>query len=384
MKKNKTIYENTFCLEGSEAKDNIVHNVKVLGINSKNGRVYPISVMEKALPMYENCIVNIDHPKSGEPRSFKDRFGRIKNARMEPDGIYGDLEYNNKHILAPAFEYFVSDDPQAVGLSHSAIARTRMDRMGNEIVEEIVELESVDIVAQPATNSGLFESYTKILETVMKKKKEAMDDKGSKNEVTLVEPGKKVYIPEAEDDGEGAHMMDDKVGETMLSMKEAIGQILTSSMSHDEKCEALMSVKADQPMEESTAKDVAIMDAEDDDSPADKKKKAEESIKLPGAPLGLKLLLEEMEGYRNSILQNAKIIKIKEFCKAEKLHDNIVTEAFIDVLNSVPEEKWARLVEDRKKISVSVSLKAPIGLSAEMVSGNQELTVESLMKALRS
>lgn len=166
MSQTKTIHERAFALPKGEATtDNpIVPGVKVLGIESKNGRRYPLEVMKNALEKYEGAIVNIDHPAGSEPRSYEDRFGRLTNARMESDGIYADLAYNPKHPLAEGFQWWVKNDPKAIGLSHNAQAKTKMNEQdGVEEIEEIVAVDSVDLVAEPATTAGL-------LEAVMNKK----------------------------------------------------------------------------------------------------------------------------------------------------------------------------------------------------------------------
>jgi hypothetical protein len=163
-----TIHERTTSLpkQGDAATNTpVVSGVKVLGIESKNGRKYPIEVMRKALEKYEGAIVNIDHPAGSEPRSYEDRFGRLTNARMEADGIYADLAYNPKHPLAEGFQWWVKNDPKAIGLSHNAQAKTKMNTEGVEEIEEIVKVDSVDLVAEPATTAGLMECVMRAKET---------------------------------------------------------------------------------------------------------------------------------------------------------------------------------------------------------------------------
>ena len=168
MTQTTTIHERTTSLptQGDAATDTpVVSGVKVLGIESKNGRKYPIEVMRKALEKYEGAIVNIDHPAGSEPRSYEDRFGRLTNARMEADGIYADLAYNPKHPLAEGFQWWVKNDPKAIGLSHNAQAKTKMNQEGVEEIEEIVKVDSVDLVAEPATTAGLMECVMRAKET---------------------------------------------------------------------------------------------------------------------------------------------------------------------------------------------------------------------------
>ena len=380
-KKNKTIIEDVQCLERSEAKSNCVKNVKVLGIHSKNGRVYPLSVMRDALPKYENIVVNLDH-KPNEPRSVMDRFGKISNVRLEQDGIYGDLEYNPAHPYAKAFEYFVANQPDAVGLSHAAIAKTRMDnKTGIETVENIAELESVDLVATAATNKSLFESYTKILESNMKKDSDDMD---KKEEAVQVLPGKHVYIPE-----EFMKKEFETYEAYCAGMREAIHGVMAAEMSHDDKCEALIGLMLPKDLdmkEEAVDKAINVLDeAEDkdnDDMDAEMKKmKAEEGLRKSGT-FGHKLLIEELDRFRIHDKQVKMLDKVHSFCKDNGLDKKLVTETFIDILCNTNESKWKILVEDRK--SLAVASKSPISVSADVATGVQDLTVDQLVKLLRS
>lgn len=399
-KKNKTISDTTMCLEAVEVKDNLIKGVKVLGVKSKNGRTYPLDVMSKNIGKYEGAIVALDHARHDKPRSVTEIFGRIRNPRMTETGIVGDLEYNNQHPYAKAFEYFVQNDPSAVGLSHEAVARTKMDyRTGEEIVEDIVEVEAVSLVANPATNpKGLFESYNKIMETVMKKKVDKVEEV-KVAEATLVEPGPRVHVPEEEMAAEGTNVFnfdkkhgigkdakdDEKEYETfeayMADMKEAVKKCMSSDMDEEAKCEAIMSMfvpkDLDVKAEAVSDKEIAVYDAKE----SVQSKEDAESFIRKSSNVAFKLLLEELDSYRLKDQQVRLQGKIVSYCKNAGLRDNLVTEAFIDVLASVPEDKWKKLVEDRKSIATA---KAPMSLAAEQIGSQDKLTVDNLMKALRS
>jgi hypothetical protein len=144
----------------------IVPNVKILGFKSRNPQDYTPDALRKAVGLYEGISVNFDHsrapvgPDGGPPdRSYRDRFGRLKNVRfVENDGLRGDLHYNPKHALAEQFAWDVENDPRNVGFSHRAYGLGR--HVGSRyLVEEIAVVRSVDLVADPATTRGLFESY---------------------------------------------------------------------------------------------------------------------------------------------------------------------------------------------------------------------------------
>jgi len=208
MSQTKTIHERAFALPKGEATtDNpVVPGVKVLGIESKNGRRYPLEVMKNALEKYEGAIVNIDHPAGSEPRSYEDRFGRLTNARMESDGIYADLAYNPKHPLAEGFQWWVKNDPKAIGLSHNAQAKTKMNEQdGVEEIEEIVAVDSVDLVAEPATTAGLMECVMKAKES---NQKPVVKDESSKVMETPF------YIGKARDAAESVSKLSDQLMKT--------------------------------------------------------------------------------------------------------------------------------------------------------------------------
>ena len=135
----------------------VIHNVKILGRESRNGREYPDATMARALPLYEGAKVNINHGLGSEPRNYEHRIGQLKNVHAAHDGLYADLHFNPKHALAEQLMWDAEHSPENVGLSHNVVARTA--RRGSKVVvEEIDRVNSVDLVADPATTKGLFEN----------------------------------------------------------------------------------------------------------------------------------------------------------------------------------------------------------------------------------
>ena len=133
----------------------VISRVKVLGGTSANGREYPVATMRAAAPLYEGAPVNINH--SSGPRNYEDRVGHVVNVKIEGDGLRADLHFNPKHAIAEQLAWDAEHAPHRVGLSHVVTARTA-SRGGKIIVEEITRVQSVDLVADPATTGGLFES----------------------------------------------------------------------------------------------------------------------------------------------------------------------------------------------------------------------------------
>lgn len=139
----------------------ILTGVKILGFESSNRRSYPRNVVEKAMPLYEGAKVNINHSsRPSESRLYEERFGALHNVRMAGDGLYGDLHYNPKHAVAEQFAWDVKNAPHNAGFSHVVEARTSRATGGKTVVESIDRVKSVDLVADPATTNGLFESHT--------------------------------------------------------------------------------------------------------------------------------------------------------------------------------------------------------------------------------
>ena len=139
----------------------IIEGVKVLGLQSKNGRTYPKETAARAVGLYEGAKVNLDHPRgnAADPRSYADRLGSLRNVRVEQGdgGLRGDFHFNPKHPIAEQLLWDAEHAPENVGFSHNVEARTsRKD--GKTVVEEIIRVQSVDLVADPATTRGLFES----------------------------------------------------------------------------------------------------------------------------------------------------------------------------------------------------------------------------------
>jgi hypothetical protein len=138
----------------------VIRGVKILGIVSRNGRRYLPDALTEAAGLYERAKVNVNHPK-GSPaaaRDYQDRIGVIRNVAVRPgEGLFGDFHFNPKHALAEQLVWDAEHAPENVGFSHNVQARTsrRGDRV---VVEAITKVQSVDLVADPATTGGLFES----------------------------------------------------------------------------------------------------------------------------------------------------------------------------------------------------------------------------------
>lgn len=141
-----------------DAAQGIIRGVKVLGLESKNGRTYTQEAIRQAVGLYEGAKVNVNHPagRADQPRDYRDRIGALRHVRAESDGLYADLHYNTKHPLAEQLAWDAQHAPENVGLSHNVEGKT-ITKGGRLFVETITKVTSVDLVADPATTRGLFE-----------------------------------------------------------------------------------------------------------------------------------------------------------------------------------------------------------------------------------
>jgi hypothetical protein len=148
----------------------IIYGVKVIGLQSENGRRYTSQSLADAKQLYENLVVNIDHPtRTTDSRSAHDRLGKLVNVRLTEDGLYADLHILKSHPMAERLLEAAENMPDLFGMSHNALG-IGPERDGILIVEKITEVKSVDLVADPASTKSLFESRNR----PMKKKLRAI------------------------------------------------------------------------------------------------------------------------------------------------------------------------------------------------------------------
>lgn len=151
--------------------EGIIRGAKLIGFESRNGRRYSPVVLKQAVHLYEGAKVNIDHPEGGDPtlpRKYGERFGVIRNAHfVEGQGIFGDCHFNPKHPSAEQVCWDAKNNPEALGFSHNALLKIGASSGGKQTVEAIISVRSMDLVADPATTTSLFESedYSRMDET---------------------------------------------------------------------------------------------------------------------------------------------------------------------------------------------------------------------------
>lgn len=147
-----------------DRENGVIRGVKAIGFDAKNGRYYTPEALRSAVGKYDGAKVNIDHPPLNDPskpRGVGERIGFLKNARfVEGSGIHADFHFNPKHALAEQIAWDAEHQPSAIGFSHNAFVRPGKREGNRTHIAEIVDVKSVDLVADPATTRGVFESVS--------------------------------------------------------------------------------------------------------------------------------------------------------------------------------------------------------------------------------
>jgi len=189
-------------------------------------------------------------------------------------------------------------------------------------------------------------------------------------------------VPRLEDDGMDGGYED--------SLKDNIGDIvMDDSLGAEEKVAKLLALVGgeadeevdggeDKPMDE--AEDVALEIGDEEKEEAEDEKeplKTEESIRRRKDPAIAKLL-EEVDAYRARDRREKLMGEARKLCESASLPKYAITDAFLGILSETDKKSWKTLVEDRRR----VIFRGEQPVSA--VASNGDLTVDSLVKALRS
>lgn len=383
---------------GEKTPPPTIPGCKILGFKSRNNRTYTREAIAQAAHKYENAKVNLDHNTGTDPRKFSERFGRMVNVRMEADGLYGDLQYNPKHPLAEAFCWWIKNDPTAIGLSHNATAEVKNTAEGGEIVTEIRDVDSVDLVADPATTRGLFESYNERKGNMNPDENPEMAPPPQVNTDMNQAP-----VDEAiDDDGDFASHLGNAIlaiiNDAGLSSdekrKKVLGALKLMDDGKEEVPEAdeeeapeagdMPAEPIDEDMEpveegdyadgddETAAMEAALLgpDNEPDGDEMPMKKPAQEAVQIAK-------LQAQLDAYRVQESLRKKKASLIKACKEAKIPSEAVTPIFVTQLMKLKESAWPKLIADRKKVA-KVSIQKPVSTSVVATDSYTQFVTELL------
>lgn len=155
----ETVYQES--IEKVDAQNGVLYGVKLLGENSRNKRRYSKEAMKRAVSKYDEVNSYVDHPdreRLSEDRKFQAWSGVFRSPRyVEGKGIFADLHLRQKGAYFEGIIEAAQKFPTALGFSHIAEGESTLDGE-TEIIESIREVFSVDLVMDPATTAGIFES----------------------------------------------------------------------------------------------------------------------------------------------------------------------------------------------------------------------------------
>lgn len=161
----ETITETLTCvIEGTFDKKNmVIKDHVVLGPLSKNGYRYPVATQEAAIKakIFEGAKAYLNHPRSkemGDARDVRDLIGEHKNVRLNGEKTYSDLFLVNNRTVQDHVLPIAESAPHLIG--SSVVIRGKMKRVEGDLpeIEAIYACRSIDLVSEPATTNGLYES----------------------------------------------------------------------------------------------------------------------------------------------------------------------------------------------------------------------------------
>lgn len=142
----------------------IIYGLAILGPESANGRRYSEAAMRSALGLYEGRPSNANHVRGTDDPNVYDRLGIWYKPRLENGQIKGDFHYAKTHPLAERLLEAAErpDLHNLFGFSHDALGSEKPGSNGS-IIESIDRVHYVDLVADPATVKGVWESRMTML-----------------------------------------------------------------------------------------------------------------------------------------------------------------------------------------------------------------------------
>lgn len=154
-------------VDGFTGKYPVIEGVLLCGPNSLNGRDYPGAAFPANKKLYEGRPIYVNH--SNNSRLFQEKLGWIENESRRADGMpIGNIGIHPLHPEAERVLWAAENKPDFAGFSHVAKCDSRTGPNGRESVRRVLEIESTDLVVDPATTKGFFESKGRTMKITIK------------------------------------------------------------------------------------------------------------------------------------------------------------------------------------------------------------------------
>ena len=341
----------------------IVYGVKVLGFSSMNGRIYDPKAIRDAVPLYENAPVNKDHKT--EAPLFSDRLGWLQNVRFTSEGLYADFRYNPHADGIDSFLWFAENNGLGdVGFSHLVSGKSIPDQDGTERVVRIDRVRSVDLVANPATTTTIFESK----EIAMKNDKMMTEENPVKEmykeEVPDAAPTEAPAAAPAQE--EPASDMLKKIMEICVGPGEGSskGKMILDLIAAATGLGGDMTAETSDVTGNPTSGTPAQANLGDED-PSEEEMEEEKKESIDE--------LLELRKWKAEKINEEKILSLLKESKLE------ATPVFVKQLSAIGETMWAEAIEDRKKVALVRASVKPVSSTAIQGESNYQQFRENVL-----
>ena len=174
--------------EGARVEGNVIHGVSLLGAKSSNGRVYTRQAMADAAKLYPGTQIFANHPSHRDltgtgGRRFEDLAGKVIGAWVSGDRVKGDIQLLTGQSVAEKIKTIAGEAPNLAGFSHRASGQASVAEDGTQVVERITEVHALEIVVDPATTRGLFESEDRAMRKTRKQEDTKRDHAGREDDL---------------------------------------------------------------------------------------------------------------------------------------------------------------------------------------------------------
>jgi hypothetical protein len=155
---------------GEGDKANVIEDVLLCGPKSRNRRRYLKKAFEgERVKRYNGRPVYINHTDGRSKRIYQDLIGVVENAHHNDAGLpVGNVRVNPEKPYGRALLWDAKNNPTACGMSHVADCETVKAADGWDDVTEVVHVESVDFVVDPATTNGFREQRETVMAVTIK------------------------------------------------------------------------------------------------------------------------------------------------------------------------------------------------------------------------
>ena len=372
-------------LHEAHVEGDVIQNVALLGAVSSNNRVYTKQAMKDAARLYNGASVFMNHPteqelqERGGVRDVMDLGGQVLRARVAGGQVRGDIHVLNREPTKSLLLSIAEQMPGIAGMSHRARGTIEVGEDGQETVTSIDRVFAVELVAEPATVAGLFESISKQrprnpldLRSVSEQNHISFDDIGKRVRTALTEieqPGDNWLHIEAIFDDRVVYQIDD--GPMFQRSWEMDGRGNVTLGNGRIEVQKLTTFEPVEPQEttEMDSKDMTLANLKEQrpDLVESLTEAVQESLKDGEATKALEAKVTEAEKKAKDLAEENDVLKVKdaererqsmvdEKLKAAELPETAITDHFKEQLKGAKDEAAVdAVIADRKALVESVS-----------------------------